>query len=114
MRCTPRLLLSRPRTRDGLNAVASEIFERAGYPTLRQRQRAPMDSGFWHSLGHGVGFEVHEPPSISHGSQIPLLPGEVLCIEPARGFSGCRLEDMVLVTEDGHERLSAYEFLLEV
>jgi Xaa-Pro aminopeptidase len=58
-----------------VNAVASEIFERAGYPTLRRRQRAPMDSGFWHSLGHGVGFEVHEPPSISHGPLDSVVAG---------------------------------------
>lgn len=44
-----------------------------------------MDSGFWHSLGHGVGFEVHEPPSVSHGSQIPLLPGE--CSASNRPFT---------------------------
>jgi Xaa-Pro aminopeptidase len=99
-----------------LNAVASEIFERAGHPTLRSKQSGvAMNRGFWHSLGHGIGFELHEPPSIAKGSNVPLREGEVLCIEPAlyrRGFGGCRLEDMVLVTSSGHERLSRYELSL--
>jgi len=101
-----------------LNAIASEIFEQAGYPTQRQNLRgATMDRGFPHSLGHGVGLEVHEPPSLLPGSDARLLQGDVLCIEPGlyrHGFGGCRLEDMVLVTGDGHERLSQYEYSLHL
>jgi Xaa-Pro aminopeptidase len=97
-----------------LNDIVSEVFENAGYPTERQRRHgAVMDRGFYGGLGHGIGLEVHEPPYIQAGSRVPLLEGEVLCIEPALyrgGFGGCRLEDMVLVTSDGCERLSRYEY----
>jgi Xaa-Pro aminopeptidase len=97
-----------------LNAIASEIFERAGRPTHRRRlPGATMDEGFRHPLGHGVGLEVHEPPLLGPGSDVPLVEGEVLCIEPGlyrRGFGGCRLEDMVLVTSDGHQRLTEYDY----
>jgi Xaa-Pro aminopeptidase len=101
-----------------LNDVVSEVFERHGQPTLRRKEAGvSMDRGFYHGLGHGVGFEVHEAPSLGPGADVPLLEGEVLCIEPALyrlGFGGCRLEDMVLVTRDGCERLSSYPYSLEV
>lgn len=100
-----------------INALASEIFEHAGYATFRQLQPgATMHDGFCHRLGHGVGLEVHEPPLHGPGAEVPLLEGEVICIEPAlyrRGFGGCRIEDMVLVTRDGHERLSQYACTLQ-
>jgi Xaa-Pro aminopeptidase len=100
-----------------LNSIASQVFEDAGHPTLREQgPTVPMDRGFSHELGHGLGLEVHEPPLIGPGSKERLLEGEILCIEPALyriGFGGCRLEDMVLVTSDGCERLTRYEYALE-
>jgi Xaa-Pro aminopeptidase len=99
---------------EDINAIVSEVFEDAGYPTERQGgHAAAMDRGFYGGLGHGVGLEVHEPPLFDVGSNVPLLEGEVLCLEPALyrvGFGGCRLEDMVLVTSDGCERISQYEY----
>jgi Xaa-Pro aminopeptidase len=96
---------------DDLNAVASEVFEAAGYATLRNHTSGEMEHGFWHSLGHGVGLEVHEGPSLRPGSRSALMAGEVLSLEPAlyrKGFGGCRLEDMVVVTAHGCERLTEY------
>lgn len=64
---------------------------------------------FGHSLGHGVGMEVHEEPAISKLNHDILKPGMVFTVEPAiyiPAFGGARLEDMVLVTEDGHEVLT--------
>ncbi|MFH0764239.1 MAG: Xaa-Pro peptidase family protein [Candidatus Omnitrophota bacterium] len=64
---------------------------------------------FGHSLGHGVGMEVHEEPSISKTREGILKPGMVFTIEPAiyiPGFGGARLEDMVLVTDRGCEVLT--------
>jgi len=64
---------------------------------------------FGHSLGHGIGLEVHEQPSISKNSEAVLRPGMVFTVEPAiyiPGFGGVRIEDMVLVTEKGCEVLT--------
>ncbi|QNM93352.1 aminopeptidase P family protein [Mycoplasma sp. Pen4] len=64
---------------------------------------------FVHSTGHGLGIDVHEWPSISPMSEWVLEPGMVLTVEPGiyiEGFGGARIEDDVLVTEDGHIVLS--------
>lgn len=64
---------------------------------------------FGHALGHGVGMEVHEAPSVSSLSSETARPGMVFTIEPAiymPGLGGVRIEDMVLVTEKGCEVLS--------
>lgn len=64
---------------------------------------------FSHSLGHGIGLETHEAPSISAKNNGILVPGMVFTVEPAvylPGRFGIRLEDMVLVTKRGCEVLS--------
>ena len=64
---------------------------------------------FGHALGHGVGMEVHEKPTISGVSDCLLRPGMVFTVEPAvyiPKFGGIRIEDMVLVTDTGCEILS--------
>lgn len=61
---------------------------------------------FTHSLGHGVGLEVHEAPTVSSRSETILAPGMVITIEPGlykAGLGGVRIEDTVIVTEDGCE-----------
>ncbi len=65
---------------------------------------------FGHSLGHGVGLEIHENPKVSVKSQSILEPGMVVTVEPGvyiPGQFGIRVEDMVLITKEGHEVLSA-------
>jgi Xaa-Pro dipeptidase len=64
---------------------------------------------FVHSLGHGVGLEVHEAPSISAKLDQELRPGMVFTVEPGiylPGRFGIRIEDMVLVTGKGCEVIS--------
>jgi Xaa-Pro aminopeptidase len=99
-----------------VNAVSCEPFHAAGYKTLLNKEPGEIiETGFFHSLGHGVGLEVHEQPSLSRIGE-ELVAGDVVTIEPgmySRGWGGCRLEDLVLVTENGAENLTQYPYELE-
>jgi Xaa-Pro aminopeptidase len=94
-----------------------EIFESAGYPTQRtKREGKPLEEGFFHSLGHGVGLEVHELPVLGMVGHEELLRGEVFAVEPGLyrpGFGGCRLEDLLVVTENGAEKVTSFPYDLQ-
>ena len=96
-------------------AASCEPFEAAGWPTQRTKPPGePIVDGYAHGLGHGVGLDVHERPNLGRlGDE--LVAGDVIAIEPAlyrQGFGGCRLEDLVLVTEDGYERITDFPYEL--
>lgn len=66
-------------------------------------------SYFGHSTGHGLGMEVHEGPGLSYRSNIKLVPGMVVTVEPGiyiPNVGGCRIEDDIIITETGNERLT--------
>jgi Xaa-Pro aminopeptidase len=90
--------------------VACDVFEAAGHPT--QRTKAPGETlreGFYFSLGHGVGLQVHEEPSLGRTGTDALIAGDVIAVEPGTvrpGLGGSRVEDLLLVTEGGSERLT--------
>jgi Xaa-Pro aminopeptidase len=94
-----------------------DIFEAAGEQT--QRTKTPgttLADGFFHGLGHGVGLEVHEAPSLGLSAKLPLKAGDVVTVEPGlyrQGYGGVRLEDLILVTVNGAENLTHYPYDLE-
>jgi Xaa-Pro aminopeptidase len=92
-----------------------EFFQAHGFPTqLTKPPGEVLDEGFDHSLGHGVGLEIHEQPGLGR-TGVEILAGDVVAVEPGLyrpGFGGCRLEDTVLVTESGIERLGDYPYEL--
>jgi Xaa-Pro aminopeptidase len=102
--------------RDVFDATC-DLFEAAGEPTVRTKEPGrPLAEGFFHGLGHGVGLEVHEEPGLGLVAGSPLRAGDVVTVEPGlyrQGYGGVRLEDLVLVTQNGAENLTDYPYDLE-
>lgn len=95
-----------------------DVIEGAGYPTGRTKPEGEvLADGFFHGLGHGVGLDVHEQPYLGILPGGELVAGDVITLEPGvyrSGVGGVRLEDLVLVTEDGCEVLTDFPYDLEV
>jgi len=100
-------------TGEALYAIACDLFEDAGHRTMRTGPGDDPEEGFQFSLGHGVGLSVHEPPGLGPNGRDELVPGDVIAIEPGltvAGLGEVRLEDLLLVTEDGSETLTRYPY----
>ncbi len=82
---------------ESVDAAAREPITRAGY-----------GEAFFHRTGHGIGLEVHEDPYIVAGNREPLEPGMAFSVEPGiyPGPHGARIEDIVVCTDGGFERLN--------
>jgi Xaa-Pro aminopeptidase len=96
-----------------LHLIASDVFERGGYRTQRTGPGDDPLEGFQFSLGHGVGLEVHEQPWLGMGGTAQVVAGDVLAIEPGlwdRHVGMVRFEDLLLVTDDGHELLTDFPY----
>jgi len=97
--------------------IACDVFEAAGHPTQRSKADGEvLNEGFYHSLGHGVGLEVHEYPALGRSGAEPLIPGDVIAVEPGtyrQGYGGVRLEDLLLITPDGCEVLTSFPYDLK-
>jgi Xaa-Pro aminopeptidase len=97
--------------------AACDVIEAGGYRTQRGAAKGEtLDEDFFHGLGHGVGLQVHEAPSMGLSGD-DLVTGDVVTIEPGvyrKGFGGVRLEDLAVVGDDGAEVLTDFSYDMEI
>jgi len=87
-------------TCERIDGAARQVIDEAGYGQF-----------FTHRLGHGLGLEIHEEPYMLAGNDLALEPGMTFTDEPGiylSGRFGCRLEDVVAVTQHGGIALTDY------
>ena len=95
--------------------ICCDILEKNGYKTTRGRKK--ITTGMLHSLGHGVGLQVHETPRISEFSNFPFREHNVITVEPGlydQKIGGVRLEDIIEITKNGYCNLTKKESVLEI
>jgi len=95
--------------------VCCDVLEKAGYETTRGGKK--ITKGMSHSLGHGVGLQIHESPRMSELYTSPLKEHNVVTVEPGLydpQIGGVRLEDIIEVTKSGYNNLTRMETQLEI
>ncbi len=97
-----------------VHTAVDEFFIRSGYPTAK---KGDSHTGFFHSTGHGLGLDLHERPSLSTRSQEVLLSGMTLTVEPGLyypGLGGVRIEDAIVVEDEGCSPLAKFNYEWEL
>lgn len=97
--------LARQAVKAGVEAKALDIMAR------EHLEKAGLAEYFVHSLGHGVGLDIHEAPGLRKTSEAVLESGQVVTVEPGvyiPGDTGCRVEDTVVVTEGSPDILNRF------
>jgi len=95
--------------------VCCDVLEKAGYDTTRGGKK--ITKGMSHSLGHGVGLQIHESPRMSELYTSPLKAHSIVTVEPGLydpQIGGVRLEDIIEVTKSGYNNLTKMETQLEI
>lgn len=97
--------------RDVHRKVADVLHERGYKTNVHDAEPGkPLREGFFHGTGHGVGLEIHEAPRIAPVDE-ELIPGDIVSVEPGLYYpavGGVRIEDLVLVTDDGSRNLTRF------
>jgi len=95
--------------------LCCDVLEKAGYETTRRGKQ--IKRGFIHGLGHGVGLDIHEGPTMNELYKFPLKEHSVVTVEPGLydpDVGGVRIEDIVEVKKGGYNNLTKMEIRLEV
>ena len=94
-----------------IQKAVEQVFKDAGYSTTGRGEEFKYAEGFVHSVGHGVGKDIHESPRIGRGTTDVFREGDVITIEPGlyyKTIGGVRIEDLILVTDDGYKNLTLF------